>query len=225
MNKSIIEQSTLLDIPFCACDCGQTVRINRDGKPNKYIHGHHQRGIPKSAEHRKKLSIARLGKPGIWLNKKMSADARSKMSAAKKGKSLTPEHRAKIAETMTGKPHPSIHHKQSLETKQKKSIALRGEKSSAWKGGISQINDRIRASFKFREWRIAVFQRDHYTCQKCGSKHQKGSRPILNVHHIKPFAQYPELRFNIENGLTLCKKCHDKIHGLEKGSGRAIIGT
>ncbi len=76
-----------------------------------------------------------------------------------------------------------------------------------WKGGISTENHKIRNSIAIKEWRIKVFERDNYICQKCFIKGK-----ILHAHHIKEFAKYPELRFEITNGLTVCKKCHYKIH-------------
>jgi 5-methylcytosine-specific restriction endonuclease McrA len=56
-----------------------------------------------------------------------------------------------------------------------------------------------------REWRIAVFERDDYTCQLC---FVRGGR--LQADHIKPFSQYPELRYDLSNGRTLCAPCHQK---------------
>lgn len=65
----------------------------------------------------------------------------------------------------------------------------------------------IRASEEYKEWRKAVFERDDYTCQLCGAH---GVR--LNAHHKKPFATYPELRTETDNGITLCESCHKKVH-------------
>lgn len=64
---------------------------------------------------------------------------------------------------------------------------------------------KARCSIKYTLWRASVLKRDNYTCQMCfiiGGK--------LEVDHIKPFAYYPNLRFSLENGRTLCKECHKK---------------
>jgi hypothetical protein len=79
------------------------------------------------------------------------------------------------------------------------------EKNINWKGGVSPLREKIRRSPEYEEWRKAVFERDHYTCQECGK--MGGS---LHAHHKKSFADYPELRFDISNGLTLCRECHYK---------------
>jgi HNH endonuclease. len=72
-----------------------------------------------------------------------------------------------------------------------------------WQGGITPENEAIRKSAEYKAWRTAVFARDKYTCVKCD---QKGGE--LHADHIKPFSLYPELRFELSNGQTLCKKCH-----------------
>ena len=90
------------------------------------------------------------------------------------------------------------------------------EKHWAWKGGITPINVKIRNSIKYKQWRTAVFKRDKYMCQRCG---QWGGK--LNADHIKDFAYYPELRFQISNGQTLCINCH-KLKGTYKGKQYAI---
>lgn len=103
--------------------------------------------------------------------------------------------------------------KHTLETKQKMSLramgnpGCKGEKSHFWKGGITSENQLIRSSAEFAFWRKSVFERDGWTCQECK---EWGGR--LHSHHIKPFASYPNLRFDVDNGETLCKKCHRARH-------------
>lgn len=80
-----------------------------------------------------------------------------------------------------------------------------GKKNSNWKGGITPVNAKIRASLKYKKWREKVFKRDKYTCVWCK---QVGGE--LNADHIKQFAYYPKLRFKLSNGRTLCIGCHKK---------------
>lgn len=86
-------------------------------------------------------------------------------------------------------------------------LQIRGENHPLWKGGISSSNERVRKSIESRFWKEGNMARDNYTCQKCGIRGGK-----LCVHHIQNFAQYPELRFSIDNGITFCKKCHGAFH-------------
>lgn len=79
-----------------------------------------------------------------------------------------------------------------------------GDKNPNWKGGVTKDAEKIRKSIEYKKWRTEVFKRDGYACTMCGeSKSGK-----LNADHIKPFAYFPELRFEIDNGRTLCIDCH-----------------
>jgi hypothetical protein len=85
-----------------------------------------------------------------------------------------------------------------------------GEKHHNWKGGITQANEKIRNSEPYRTWRTAIFERDDYTCVECGARNGNGKAVFLQADHIKPFALFPELRFELSNGRTLCIDCHRK---------------
>ena len=116
-------------------------------------------------------------------------------SQAKMRHIVSPEARAKIGETQKGRP-------KSAETKKRMSASRKGELNSSWKGGISSLNNRIRNSREYRLWRKAVFERDGHKCIWCGSVKN------IEADHINRFSIFPELRFVVENGRTLCKLCH-----------------
>ena len=142
-----------------------------------------------SPEVKKKSGLGKKRKPfsgthSNWNGKKHSEKSKQKMSKSHKGK------------------------KMSIETRRKVSENLKGDKSHLWKGGITQINKKIRNCLEYRLWRESVFKRDNYSCVWCGAKNGMGKKIILNADHIKPFAYYPELRFAIDNGRTLCHPCH-----------------
>lgn len=64
---------------------------------------------------------------------------------------------------------------------------------------------------EYRKWRKNVRKRDRYRCQMPGC----GDKKNLQVHHIVKWSLAPSLRFNVENGITLCKCCHKEITGFE----------
>ena len=78
-----------------------------------------------------------------------------------------------------------------------------GSKSPNWKGGKTNEGTKIRSSHRYKEWRKSVFERDDYTCQMCGIR-----GTTLHADHIKSFALFPDLRFELSNGRTLCVPCH-----------------
>jgi len=71
---------------------------------------------------------------------------------------------------------------------------------------------KARNNYSYRKWRESVISRDG-KCVECGRTDN------LVAHHIKSFAEYPELRLDLNNGVTLCQLCHAKLHGLEKKDG------
>lgn len=81
-------------------------------------------------------------------------------------------------------------------------IIKAGENSHFWEGGKTKQSKILRTNADYKEWRMAVFTRDNFTCKKCGSKRN------LEAHHIKEQSNYPELRYVVSNGLTLCHSCH-----------------
>ena len=80
----------------------------------------------------------------------------------------------------------------------------KGEDSPSWNSNITDEEREIgRNTFEKRIWVKAVYERDHYTCQKCGQV--SGN---LEAHHIENWADNPELRYDLDNGIILCEKCH-----------------
>jgi hypothetical protein len=159
--------------------------------------------------------LFKKGHIGYWRGKKhpMSQVVKDKIRKKLTGRHLSESHKIRLREFNLGK-------KLSDETKILIGIASTGRKHSKetlikisginahrWKGGITSENVAIRQSIELKLWRESVFARDNWTCQKYGLRGCK-----LCAHHIKNFAEYPELRTSIENGITFSDKAHREFH-------------
>jgi len=137
----------------------------------------------------------------INLGKKMSKESIEKRTKSRKGYRHSEETKIKIG----------LKHKGKVVSKEVR-LKISGERSNLWKGGITPTNTLIRNASEYKLWRKAVFERDNYVCVWCnlrgGWNKELKERIVLNADHIKPFSLFPELRFAIDNGRTLCEKCH-----------------
>jgi hypothetical protein len=100
----------------------------------------------------------------------------------------------------------SQHHKKALRGIVK--LSLRGKNHFNYKKGeFIGGKTRDRGRTEYSNWRRSVFERDSYTCQRC-----KVKNCFLEAHHIEPWATNISKRYEVDNGLTLCKNCHKQIH-------------
>lgn len=140
------------------------------------------RGRPLSEAHKQALRVPHEGNGGKW--------------------ERTEEYRERSRRAME-----DFYKNGGITGFRKKHYIMKGEDNPNWKGGVTPKHEIIRKSLEYKLWREAVFKRDSYTCVWCGQKGRK-----LNADHIKPFSLFPELRFELSNGRTLCKGCHLKTN-------------
>jgi hypothetical protein len=158
-----------------------------------------KKGWVPSPETRRKWSIARKGK-------KATPETIAKLSSLRKGKKRPPfseEWRKHISEGNKGRTptNKGTHQRHSGSFKS-------GSEHWNWKGGITPLDKLNRRTPEYIAWRKAVFERDDYRCIDCGAKSEKGNRVELHPDHLFPFSTYPQLRYELNNGITRCAPCH-----------------
>ena len=106
----------------------------------------------------------------------------------------------------------------SDETREKLRQSHLGPKAYNWKGGRRKVVKAIRETYKYRQWRSKIFERDNWTCQTCNTR-----GCYLEAHHIYKFSKILDDEtiltveqsmgksrlWDISNGVTLCKDCHN----------------
>ena len=187
--------------PLCACGCGTPAHWVR-GKYqwSKYAHGHYRKNKPYKEER--------------WLREQYEAMRRSAIEIAVEcGVNQTTVIRA-----MEGF---GIKRRDAREAHKGTQA---GSNNPAWKGGVTPERQRLCKTTEWKDLIKAIYKRDDYRCQRCqqgitGSKRDR--EPC--AHHIKSWAEYPDLRREPTNLITLCRECHVWVHSLEN-INRDFIG-
>lgn len=155
-------------------------------------------GYKQTEEQKRKIGLAVKGEKNGMYGKKHTQEWKEKISFIKKGKSNAGSFKKGHTPWLKGLKkgdHPSIRSREKINT---------------WKGGIYPEVMKVRKSVEYKLWRESIFKRDNYTCLFCGKRNGNGKTVVLHADHIKSFALFPELRFAIDNGRTLCIDCHRK---------------
>lgn len=95
-----------------------------------------------------------------------------------------------------------------------------GNSNPNYKDGSSPERQRLYASHEWKELVKRIYARDEYRCKRCGDPHTRQN--TLHAHHIKAWAEYPELRFKESNLITLCNYCHNYVHSKKNINGEFL---
>lgn len=160
--------------------------------------------MSESAKKRKREPLSEETKRKIGLansKKKRTDEEKLHLSLLKKGKKLP--KRSKIwCENLSNALKGNC---PSIESREKN----RKSQLKRWYGDGIIPERENRDNSKYRDWSKEVKKRDNWKCKICGSSEN------LEAHHILPWRDFPEERYNINNGITLCKLHHPHKHDKE----------
>jgi 5-methylcytosine-specific restriction endonuclease McrA len=122
------------------------------------------------------------------------------------------KHQKRIAASRRGKTYEQIYGERAKTERRARAKSIKAVQRAKWSVDAQRKNPNERSNYhQYYIWRRAVLLRDKRTCQRCGSK--KG---WIEAHHIKAWEAYPRLRFEVSNGITLCRRCHMHTDGRAK---------
>lgn len=123
--------------------------------------------------------------------------------------------------TPTGEDNPFYGRKHTQSTKKvmrDKKMGRYGALANGWKGGKTAERNILMARDDYQQLREKVFERDNYTCQECTDRGGK-----LSIHHIKSWRNYPELRYEKTNLITLCIQCHKQTDNFASSAFKEVV--
>ena len=181
---------------FCSVSCRQAYRNDPSRNPSK------------RPQARWKISLSRKGKP-TTLGLPCSEEKKHKISAALKGKP-------------TGR-RPSQKSIEAFVKAGAKNLCRRsGSDHPLWQGGLAKARQARYKEPEYLQWVKTCLSRDDYTCQSCGTRNGMGRNVVLHVHHKIHYWERPDLAYDLNNGITLCKPCHFRSH---KGMKKPMVGV
>lgn len=193
-------------VSFCSTKCSGKYNYENGTNSGMFKKGMtaYNKGIPANEETRKRLAELNRGK-----------------SSWNKGIPLSPEHKEKARQTRIN----NGSFKRTLEQNIAVSARLQGVSIEEWKGFVSGERKQDCNSLEWRKMRRFILIRDGYKCQHCGDHNYKGrgSAIKLHVHHIKQWITHPELRFDPENLILLCSKCHNEVHKKLRHTRKSLV--
>ncbi len=139
------------------------------------------------------------------------------------GKTVSDEVKEKIRKTITGTKTGPHSPEWNEKIRQSHIGLLAGSKHPGWQGGITIENVALKAQRIYRKWSLDVRERAGNKCSVCGAKKD------LVARHVHGWRAYPELRYAVENGLSMCRKCHAKFHWTDelsfgRDAGERLMG-
>jgi len=131
-----------------------------------------------------------------------------------KGKHWKIKDTSNMNKDKIGKPSPMKGKNLSKETREKIGNSLRGEKSPLYIKDRTKLkkSEKKHLDTKYKYWMLEVKKRDNWICKLSDSE----CNGRIEAHHILNWIDYPEERYNINNGITLCQFHHPKKWTEEK---------
>ena len=173
--------------PVCKCGCGEVVAWNqRKDRWNVYVTGHYRAAAPY--------------KDASWLiehyvHRRMTSDEIGVLCSVNASVVLRWMRRL------------GVQPRSVAEARFGRRI---GAANPAWRGGVTPERQRIYKSSAWKALLSACFKRDGYRCVRCEAP--KTRRAGLHAHHVRSWADHPELRLDLDNVVTLCDACHVWVH-------------
>lgn len=154
-------------------------------------------------------------------NWKLTEENKLNISLAKQGdknpmygKTILPQTLEALVKKNKGNKY-CLGRKATKESIEKRRLSISGPKHFAWIADRTLLvkSDKKHLDGRYRDWMKAVKNRDGWTCRiaddNCNGR--------LEAHHILRWSKHPELRYEVNNGITLCAFHHPlKINDEER---------